>query len=171
MPGSVLSPVLVGRDRELKILDQALLTTQLGAGRCFLLTGEAGIGKSRLAAELRSHAATARFLILQGHGSEQDRSYPYAPWIDALRVFLAPKSAQEINETLGVFAPELVKLLPELSLLLPALQPIPSLDAAAEKHRQFEALTRFFTSLTAARPVLMVLEVLHWGDEQSLEFL
>src|SRR5512146_2431595 len=149
MPGTVLSPVLVGRDREMEILDQALRATQLGAGRCFLLTGEAGIGKTRLAAELTSHAAAARFLILQGHGSEQDRSYPYAPWIDALRVFLASKSAQEINETLGVFTPELVKLLPELSLLLPALRPIPSLDPAAEKHRRFETLPPSLTSFTA----------------------
>jgi predicted ATPase len=128
MPGSMLSPVLIGRAHELEVLHRALRAVQEGVGRCILLAGEAGIGKSRLAAELCNHATATHFLILQGHCSEQDRSYPYAPWIDALRAFLAPQSAEGVGQSLGPFAPELVKLLPELSLLLPSIQPTPPLD-------------------------------------------
>jgi predicted ATPase len=84
---------------------------------------------------------------------------------------LAPHGAAEASTLLGALAPELVKLLPELSLLLPALQPSPPLEPAAEKHRLFESLIWFVSSLAAARPVLIVLEDLQWSDEQSLELL
>ncbi len=155
----------------MEILAQALRRAQNGSGCCVLLSGEAGIGKSRLAAELGSHARAAQFLILRGYCSEQDSSYPYAPWIDALRAFLAQHDAAAVNKLLGAYAPELVKLLPELSLLLPSIQPTPSLDLAAEKHRLFESIIRFAVSLAASHPLLIILEDLHWSDEQSLELL
>ena len=66
MPESIHSPVLIGRTHELEILDRALGAVQKGAGRCILLAGEPGIGKSRVAAEVRDHATAARFVILRG---------------------------------------------------------------------------------------------------------
>ncbi len=59
MPGLIASPVLVGRTREMEILDQALQATQKGTGSCILLTGKAGIGKSRVAATLKRPAMMA----------------------------------------------------------------------------------------------------------------
>jgi predicted ATPase len=171
MAGTIITSVLVGRLREMEILDRALRATQNSAGGCVLLVGEAGIGKSRLAAELDDRAISVHFLILQGYCSEQDNSFPYAPWIDALRAFLARRNATEASDLLGTFAPELVKLLPELSLILPSVQPVSPLDPAAEKHRLFETLARSITSLAAIHPLLIVLEDLHWSDEQSLELL
>lgn len=170
-PNTVVSPVLVGRAREVDILDRALHTVQNGKGCCVFLAGEAGIGKSRLAAELEHRATTANFLVLRGYCSEQDTSFPYGPWIGALRTFMAPQTATQASEWLGAAAPEMVKLLPELSLLLPTIQPTPPLDPAAEKHRLFETLARFATTLTASHPLLIILEDLHWSDEQSLELL
>ncbi len=171
MPKTFVSSVLVGRAREMEILVRALRAAQDGTGRCVFLAGEAGIGKSRLAAELGERAAAAQFLIWRGYCSEQDSSFPYAPWIDALRAFLAPRSAVEIHELLGAYAPELVKLLPELALLLPSVQPSPPLDPAAEKFRLFETITRLAASLAYTRPLLILLEDMHWSDEQSLELL
>ena len=162
---------LIGRDRELNTLQQALRAAIQGRGGCILLMGDAGIGKSRLVAELCTRAAAERFLILEGHCFEQDVSFPYAPWIDALRTFLARKNTAETGELLGPLATELVKLLPELSLLIPAIQPTPTLDPAAEKHRLFESLTRFAASLAATNPLLIILEDLHWSDEPSLDLL
>lgn len=166
-----VSPVLVGRAREMELLDQALRAAQNGAGRCVLLAGEAGIGKSRLAAEIRARAADDGWLILQGHCAEQDASFPYGPWIDTLRAFLAGKSRAETAELLGSLSAELVKLLPELSLLIPSIRPTPPLEPAAEKHRLFESLARLCLSLCAARPLLVILEDLHWSDEPSLDLL
>ncbi|HEX9014214.1 MAG TPA: AAA family ATPase, partial [Anaerolineaceae bacterium] len=171
LPETVIFPELVGREREMEILGGALRSARGGAGSCVLLAGEAGIGKSRLAAELSRQAASAGFWVLRGYCSEQDSAFPYAPWTDALRAFLAPRNAAETGEVLGPFAAELVKLLPELALLLPSLQPSPPLDPAAEKHRLFETLARFIASLAKGRPLLILLEDLHWSDQQSLELL
>ncbi len=163
--------VLIGRTSEVELLAQALRAAKAGAGRFVLIVGETGIGKSRLVAELRTLATAGQFEILQGHCFEQDLSFPYAPWIDALRAFLAPKSPTETTALLGPFASEFVKLLPELSLLISELHPTPPLDPPAEKHRLFESMTRFGASLAATHPMLMVLEDLHWSDEQSLDLL
>jgi DNA-binding NarL/FixJ family response regulator len=170
-PARIVSPVMVGRDSELDALGQALRLAQQGAGRCIVVAGEAGIGKSRLVAELRTRAIAERWIILEGHCFEQDLSFPYAPWTDALRAFLATRTISEIRELLGSLASEFVKLLPELSLLLPGLQPNPPLDAGSEKRRLFETLARFVAQLAQSQPLLVVLEDLHWSDEQSLELM
>jgi DNA-binding CsgD family transcriptional regulator len=66
---------------------------------------------------------------------------------------------------------EIVKLVPELALILPDLQPAPALDPEAEKRRLFEALIQFFIRLAAVQPLLIILEDLHWSDKISLDFL
>ena len=79
-----------------------------------------------------------------------------------------------LTELLGPPAAELVKLLPELTLTIPNLHPTPALDPEAEKRRLFEALLQFLIRLSqmqAARPVLLILEDIHWADETSLDFL
>src|SRR6266542_478551 len=113
-PEATTPPVFVGRSLEMEALERAFRAAQAGVGRCVLLAGEAGIGKSRLAAELAQRARASKFLLVQGHCSEPDSSFPYGLWIDALRALLAPRGAAEASTLLGAFAPELVKLLPEL---------------------------------------------------------
>jgi DNA-binding CsgD family transcriptional regulator/Tfp pilus assembly protein PilF len=167
----LVSPLLIGRESELDRLVHALNVTQQGTGRCILVAGEAGIGKSRLLAELRRRALHEQFTSLEGHCFEQDVGFPYAPWIDALRAYFEQYSASEINAQLGPLASEFVKLLPELSLLLPQVQPSPPLEPEAEKRRHFETAARFVANLSTAHPVLIVLEDLHWSDELSLELL
>jgi DNA-binding CsgD family transcriptional regulator len=163
--------VLIGRNQELNILEQALSAARRGIGCCILLTGEAGIGKSRLIEELKRQAASEKFTILQGNCFEQTLSFPYAPWIDALRASIAPLAATEIKKLLGSLAPEFMKLLPELALLIPQIQPSLPLELVAEKYRLFESFARLGSSLSASNPVLLILEDLHWGDALSLELL
>lgn len=167
----VVSRVLVGRAQEMETLERALYAAQRGTGQCIVITGEAGVGKSRLLSEIRHRAGAEHFLTLQGYCFEQDLSFPYAPLVDALRAYLMQCTPPEINVTLGPFAPEIFKLLPELAPFLPDLQPTPALDPGAEKHRLFETLTQFFIRLAATQPVLVILEDLHWSDETSLDFL
>ncbi len=168
---NTITPGLVGRNYELDTLAQALNNAIHGRGGCLVLAGEAGIGKSRLATELCNQASDAHFTVWKGYCSEQENAVPYAPWLDALRAFLSLHSPQEVGELLSGYAPELVKLLPELSIILPSIIPTPTLEAAAEKFRLFETLFRLATSLCASHPLLIVLEDLHWSDEQSLELL
>lgn len=161
--------VLIGRERELHVLEEALHSAHDGIGCCILLTGEAGIGKSRLIEELKNQATSENFTILQGNCFEQDVLFPYAPCIDALRNLFASLNATEIEKLLGPLAPEFLKLLPELALLIPWIKPTPSLEPLAEKYRLFESLTRFGSSLSTVNPVLFILEDLHWSDALSLE--
>jgi DNA-binding CsgD family transcriptional regulator len=168
----IVSPVLVGRTQELEALEKALAAVQAGRGQCLVLSGEAGVGKSRLLAEIRHHAEGTGFLIFQGHCFEPDVTFPYAPLIDTLRQFFARRSASDIAQILGPLAAELVKLLPELALILPSeIKPTPTLDPESEKRRLFETLAQVFTRLTEIQPLLIIFEDVHWSDETSLDFL
>ncbi|MCI0399077.1 MAG: AAA family ATPase, partial [Chloroflexi bacterium] len=170
----VISPVLVGRSQETELLAAALALAAQGQGQCLLVSGEAGVGKSRLLAECCRRAAGLGFASLQGDCFEQDVTFPYAPFVDALRAYFARQPAPAVAAALGPLGPELVKLLPELALTLPAVQPTPLLDPEAEKRRLFEALAQFLARLVDAgqqMPLLLLLEDLHWADETSLDFL
>src|SRR4051812_20978625 len=132
---SLVSPVLVGRTRELEALETFLHKAEQGSGQVVLLTGDAGVGKSRLVAETRGWATAHHFTLLAGYCFERDLTFPYAPLIDALHSFIAPQTVVAVQELLGLLGVELVKLLPDLVLLLPELQPTPALEPEAEKRR------------------------------------
>ncbi len=88
----VVCPILVGRSTELTALQDCLEAAARGQGGVVLLSGEAGIGKSRLAAELRRSAEAQGFQLLGGQCFPTDRACPYAPLLDLLGTFLAPLS-------------------------------------------------------------------------------
>jgi DNA-binding CsgD family transcriptional regulator len=167
----VVSPVLVGRSAEVERLEAALREAMLGEGRCVVVAGEPGVGKSRILAEIAQRARAAEFLLLRGACFEHDSGYPYAPVIDALRTFFTRRSAAELELLLGPLAPEIVKLLPELSLVMAGLEATAPLDPEAEKRRLFESLVRFTGRLADRQPLLLILEDLHWSDDVTLEFL
>ncbi|MCB8984499.1 MAG: DUF2791 family P-loop domain-containing protein [Ardenticatenaceae bacterium] len=166
-----LTSIFVGRREEINQLDAVLNAVQNGVGRCVLVSGEAGIGKSRLLAEVQDRAERAGFKLLNGRCFEQDRSFPYAPLVDMLRPFFAQIVASDHLTALGSLAPEIIKLLPELEphFFLPLSGS--SLDSEIEKRRLFEALTTLFWHQAEIGPLLLVVEDLHWSDQASLEFL
>ena len=81
----VVCPVLIDRVDELAALYTLIDQVKSGRGQVVLLSGEAGIGKSRLVVETKAYAATQDFLLLQGNCFQTDVSYPYAPLLDLLR--------------------------------------------------------------------------------------
>lgn len=170
----VLSPLLVGRAQEREYLRQVLDAANQGRGAVVLLAGEAGVGKSRLAADARQQAVTDGFDVLVGHCFENDDGYAYAPIIDALRAWLAPLPAAKVAAKLGMRAAEVVKLLPELVHSVPDIQPTAPLDAEAEKRRLIESLYHVLVQGALPpqpTPLLLIVEDLHWSDESSLAFL
>ncbi|MGH2614725.1 MAG: ATP-binding protein, partial [Thermomicrobiales bacterium] len=168
---AIISPILVGRDAQRESLERALDGIAAGQGQTILISGEAGIGKSRLIAEAKSSAARRGFTLLEGHCFEPDRSLPYAPLADLLRARFAHRHPSDVAHELGSTGPELVKLIPDLMSLLPDLAITPALAPEQEQRRLFLALLQFVTVLATTRPGVVVVEDLHWSDDTSLELL
>ena len=174
---SVVSTTLIGRAPHLATLDNLLTQVGQGSGQVVLVGGEAGIGKSRFVREVRHRARQQGWQTAQGRCFEPDRIFPYAPLIDLLRSDLARHPARDATSLFGPLLSEVVKLLPELALTLPDLTPTPRLDPEAEKRRLFETLVQFLVGLIQAepqhdlRPLILIVEDLHWSDDTSLEFL
>ena len=85
---TLLTSIFVGRREEINQLDAVLNAVLGGKGQCVLVSGEAGIGKSRLLAEVQGRATQSGFKPLNGRSFEQDRSFPYVPLVDMFRPFL-----------------------------------------------------------------------------------
>jgi tetratricopeptide (TPR) repeat protein len=161
----ILCPIIVGRSSYLDVLRQRLDEAHNGHGQTLLLAGEAGIGKSRLVAEAREWAHQNSLIVLQGNCFEPDRILPYAPLLDLLRKFIGAHSVTPLEP----FAPELIKLLPELGAVLPNVVASSPLEPAQEKQRYFQTLDRCIDVGSAGS--LVVIEDIHWCDDTSLEYL
>ncbi len=164
----VICPVTIGRVHERDALSQVIDRTRSGQGQVALVSGEAGIGKSRLVAEAKAYATAQDFLLLQGTCFQMDSSYPYAPLLDLLRTSVVTTPLVADPDPIIL---EFARLLPELLLSSTGTLPTPLPDPEREKRRLFAALTRFFKERSSQQPVLLVIEDLHWCDDISLEFL
>src|SRR2546425_405991 len=168
---SVVCPVFIGRAAALASFERVFEQVKSGQGQMVLVSGEAGIGKSRLVAEAKASVGQERARFLQGACFEQDRALPFAPLLDMLRTLLVTGPREASLSLLLPLAPELIKILPDLALWLPDVTPTPALEPEQEQRRLFVALTHFLLGLCDQRPVLLVIEDLHWSDDLSLEFL
>src|SRR5215470_8829140 len=170
----LVCPVVIGRGHDLASLRLLVDRAKSGQGYVALLSGEAGIGKSRLLAEVKTEAVSRDFLLMQGSCFPTDHTIPYAPLLDLLRSHVSShRWALPVTEA-EAFAQAFLPLLPELGRLLPGGTAAPALtplDPEQEKRRRFETLAHFLTSQADTHPVLLVVEDLHWSDETSLEFL
>ena len=168
---SFLTPRFIGREKEIQQLKHILDVVKNGSGRCVFISGEAGIGKSRLISEIRAMATNMDYTALSGRCFEQDLSFPYAPWVEILRSYLDKDVIRNWFEGFDALAVELVRLLPEIKTHLPD-SPKPTLiESEVEKRRLFEALSHLFLQQSTAGPVILTVEDLHWSDQSSLEFL
>src|SRR5947207_700651 len=170
----IVCPVLIGRAADLTALHVLVDQAKRGEGQVALISGEAGIGKSRLVAETKTYAANQGFLLLQRNCFETDRAFPYAPFLDLLRSCFSGSSPLTSQNDLTPFANELSRFLPDVRPIMsePTL-PVSSssLDPQQEQRRLFSLLLDFFTRQAARQPLLFALEDLHWSDDTSLELL
>jgi len=103
----IVCPVFIGRVLDLAALHLLVEQAKSGKGQVTLLCGEAGIGKSRLVAEIKTAAATQGFQSLQGHCFPSDRSCPYAPLLDMLRSVFLHTDVSQLRSFVAPFASEL----------------------------------------------------------------
>jgi predicted ATPase len=155
---SMLSPVLIGRDAELRTLVTALDAAETGAGRALFLVGDPGVGKSRLAAELSSLAGDRGFASYRGRAVQSASPAPFRPVTEALiqlgRSGSLAKAASE-SEYRSVLA----TLVPELGQAARPNTEVNPLTVA-------EALLRVL-ALTGTGSIL-ILEDLQWADPETL---
>ena len=163
--------VFVGRERELREILAAFDDARSGTGRLVLLTGEAGIGKSRLADELAAHAQLRGANVLWGRCWEAGGAPAYWPWVQALRSYLRNQDPETLRRQLGTGKPELAHLLPDLRELFPGVPELQDLESEGARFRLFDAVATFLRNASEETPLLLVLDDLHVADEPSLLML
>jgi DNA-binding SARP family transcriptional activator/tetratricopeptide (TPR) repeat protein len=171
---------LVGRQEELAELtrlwqlvspdrDSAAASSGLRPPRIVLLAGDAGIGKTSLAAELARRAHDDGAVVLAGRAPEEGLA-PYQPFLEALSHYFATASLDDIRSAVREHGPELARLVPELRRRVPELPTAP-VEPEAERYRLFEAVVGLLSSVSQRAPVLLLLDDLHWADRPTLLLL
>jgi DNA-binding CsgD family transcriptional regulator len=160
----ISSPRLVGRAEELARLAAALSEAAVGQPRTVLLGGEAGIGKSRLLAEFSGRAREQGARVLVGACLQLgEGTLPFAPVSQALRQL----DLATLEAVVGAGRAELARLVPDLG---PADAAAPATGEQA-RARLFERLLGVVGRLAAERPLVLVVEDLHWADRSTLDLL
>lgn len=164
---------LIGRDREMSELKTALGRAVAGRGHVFLVSGEPGIGKSRLLDELAAEARQHEVTVLTGRCWEAGGAPPYWPWVQALRTYVRDRSAEEVVAEAGAGAALLAQLIPEIQEHVADVAEPPSSggDPEAARFRLFDSVAVFLTNGSRGRPLLLALEDVHAADEPSLLLL
>ncbi|MBW7885698.1 MAG: AAA family ATPase, partial [Caldilineaceae bacterium] len=168
-PVIALEAPLVGRHGEHTQLVTAYHEICQQRPQVVTLEGEAGIGKSRLAAEFLAWTSAQGAALLRGRAFEASDRLPYQPVVDALRGPLEHENAPD--DLLGdVWLAELSRILPELRERYPDL-PEPITETTATPIRLFEAVTRLVAAWAARAPVILFVDDVQWADAASLDLL
>jgi DNA-binding SARP family transcriptional activator len=160
-----LTSTWVGRHATLRRLRERADRVAAGETELVFVTGEGGIGKTRLVAEL-AHRLSG-FEVLYGRCDEEEL-FPFGPWVDMLRPRLARMGEPELAELVRG-APELARLLPEIHNRVPGLDGLPAGgDPETQRRQMFGAVVNVVRRLASQGPVLMVVDDVHWADRSSL---
>ncbi|MFA5117142.1 MAG: AAA family ATPase, partial [Candidatus Omnitrophota bacterium] len=173
---------IIGRDKELKQLKDFLEQTQQGRGNLCFISGEPGIGKSRLVDELRGNIHGLGGIFCGGKCYQYEFRTPYKVFAEAIDAYIEKVkrlSQQEqqvlvkrIKEALGELGGEVVKIAPAITQLIGQPPKLVELDPEREKVRFLITVTNFLASLSSPEtPLLMFLDDLQWADDGSLEIL
>ncbi len=167
-PAAPRRAAFVGRERELAELAGGLDDAFAGRGRVFLVSGEPGAGKSRLAEELAREATRRGARVLVGRCWEAGGAPAYWPWVQALRAYLSELDPDALEAQLGAGAAEVAQVLPELRGRLPDLPERPDRDSDWARFRLFDAVAQLIRNAAGARPLVLILDDLHAADASSL---
>jgi predicted ATPase/serine/threonine protein kinase/class 3 adenylate cyclase len=161
----------VGRADELRDLKRAVEGALSGRGGLVMVSGEPGIGKTRLAEEACVYARLGGAQVLVGHSYEAESSVPYMPFIEAIRTYVAGRPADALREELGDAASEVATLVSEIRNALPGLPEATRPSGEEERYRLFESVCSFLVNASRSVPLVLLLDELHWADTPSLRLL
>ena len=151
----------------MEAVDLALDALRRGEPSPLLIHGEPGIGKTRLLAELDARAAHRGCIVLHGSASELERDLPFWIFVDALDEYVAGLDPRELSglsdETLG-----------EIAHMLPSASTVDAGDARLlqdERYRAHRAMRELLDRLALSRPLVLVLDDVHWADPASVDLM
>lgn len=180
---------LVGRDTEMQLicalLDTVSLNRPVGA-RALMISGDMGVGKTRLLAEMCIEARARGFRLLEGRTYASGASFPYLPFIEALRPVLRSSSIEQLRRFVGLdelrsypgdpisltgtpLVASLARLFPELPRMVSVTIAPEILSPDQEKFRLFDAVATLLERMAMDCPVLLSIDNLQWADSASLE--
>ncbi len=163
--------VFVGRDAELGEMRDLLEHALGGQGRLVLLSGDPGIGKTRAAEQLATYARVRGARVYWGRCHESDGQPPYWPWSEALRGYVLDADPVGLRWQLGNRAADVAQIVPELAERLGDVGEPPDIGTEQARFRVFDSFAAFLAGASGARPLVLVLDDLHWADEPSLQLL
>jgi predicted ATPase len=156
----------------LEELRVGLSAAAAGSGRLFLLSGEPGIGKTRLAEEIANDASARGMLVLWGRCWEGGGAPAYWPVIQILRAAVEDCDSEQLRKLLGPNANEIARLIPELKSSLPALETSQTTtDSESARFLLFDSVAALLKNLARTRPLVLVADDLHDADQPSLQML
>jgi ABC-type oligopeptide transport system substrate-binding subunit/DNA-binding SARP family transcriptional activator len=162
---------LVGREEELAFLQDQWQAVEAGRQGLVLISGEAGVGKTRLVEEFAHGLRSRGARVLWGRCYEFERVLPYQPVADALRRLLPGLTSSELQAIPAWILAEVARLVPEVLEKWPDIEVRPAIAPDQERARLLEATARFLAELSSSARMLFVLEDLQWASESTLRML
>ena len=162
---------LIGRVTEGERLREMFLEAVVGERRLALLSGEPGIGKTRLSTHAALGARSENgATVLYGH-CDEELSLPYGPWVEALSHYVENVPEDLLREHAERYGGELGRILPGLRARMPRLSPARATDPDTERYLLWGAVLGLLRAGSEREPLVVVLDDLHWADKPSLLLL
>jgi tetratricopeptide (TPR) repeat protein len=167
----IASGRLIGRNDELALATQLWLRALSGQAGLLLISGEPGIGKTRLAQAIIAQARIGGAIILNGGCYEFEATTPYLPVAEAIRDWVHNRDDQKLSADLGSTAGELARLAPEIESKIGPLSPSPVLSPEEQRLRLFDNIAQFLERLAGDGGIIFFVDDLHWADRGTLALL
>jgi ABC-type oligopeptide transport system substrate-binding subunit/DNA-binding SARP family transcriptional activator len=162
---------LVGREQEMVFLHRCWQGAEAGQGGLVLISGEAGVGKTRLVQEFADRLRWQGVRVLWGRCYEFERVLPYQPFAEALRSVLPLATPDELMDLPAWVLAQVARLVPEMAEQVPDLAAPSSTSPDQEQARLFDGVARLLIRLSSRGGLLIVLEDLHWASESTLQLV
>lgn len=156
----------VGREAEMRCVRETLDYEWTDGVRIVAVIGEAGVGKTRLVAEVAAEASARDSRVLVGRCHEAEQILPFGPWVDALRAANLHPAHDVVNGLAPLHRAALRRLLPELSKSEHDLEVGP-----VDDRQLFESVAQVIRGFSVRQRLMLILEDVHWADEMSLRLL
>ncbi|HEY93899.1 MAG TPA: protein kinase [Dehalococcoidia bacterium] len=163
--------IFVGRENELKTLQNAFTGAMSGQGALMMVVGEPGIGKTAICEQLSTFVTLRGGMTLWGHCYEEGSlSLPYLAFVEAIRSYVLDREVDELKKELGSGATDVARIVSEVREKL-HVEPREAQNPEEDRYRLMQAVTAFLANAASVKPMLVILEDLHDADKGTLEML